>query len=142
VGLINLKRRNKWLSPFSPNFSLNSPCLYPHSIQSNSPLEPPGRCFLLRNLSNPYHKRKPSSSTWEKSKAQRRMNLLCKVKSINIRNININTKGKLMQIQRRKGTQNPSSMPPDPMVEREEKGRNAHIVTKDSIQNPHACKNK
>ena len=28
-------------------------------------------------------------------------------------------------------------MPPDPKVEREEKGRNACIVTKDSIQNLH-----
>jgi hypothetical protein len=26
---------------------------YPHSILSNSPLEPPGRCLLLRTLSNP-----------------------------------------------------------------------------------------
>ena len=47
-----------------------------------------------------------------------------------------------MQVQRRKGTQNPSMMPTDPKVEREEKGRNAGTVTKDSIQNPHACKKK
>jgi hypothetical protein len=40
-----------------------------------------------------------------------------------------------MQIQRRKSTKNPSTMPPDPKVEREEKGRNAHTVIKDSIQN-------
>jgi hypothetical protein len=45
-----------------------------------------------------------------------------------------------MQIQRRKGTQNPSTMPPDPKVEREEKERNALIAIKDSIQNPHACR--
>jgi hypothetical protein len=52
LELINLRRRNKWFSPFSPNMVLNSQCSYPHSIQSNFPLEPPGRCLLLRNLSN------------------------------------------------------------------------------------------
>jgi hypothetical protein len=58
----------------------------------------------------------------------------------NIRNIKTNISGNLMHIQRRKGTQNPSLMPPDPKEKREEKERNAHTVTKDSIQNPHACK--
>jgi hypothetical protein len=57
---------------------------------------------------------------------------------INIINLNIKKKVKLMHIRRRKSTQNPSSMPPDPKVEREEKGRNAHTITKDFIQNPHA----
>jgi hypothetical protein len=33
-------------------------------------------------------------------------------------------------------------MPPDPKVEREEKGRNAHTAIKDSIQNPYACRKK
>jgi hypothetical protein len=61
---------------------------------------------------------------------------------INIRNLNIKTKGKLMQIQRRKGTQNPSTMPLDPKVEREEKGRNVHTAIEDSIQNLHACRNR
>ena len=70
AGLINLRRRNKWFSPFSPNLVLNSPCLHPRSIQSNYPLDPPGRCLLLRNLLNPWHKSKPSSSTWAQSKAQ------------------------------------------------------------------------
>ena len=51
----------------------------------------------------------------------------------NIRNIKINISGKLMHIQRRKGTQNPSLMPSDPKEKREENERNAHIVTKDSI---------
>ena len=32
-------------------------------------------------------------------------------------------------------------MPLDPKVEREEKGRNAHTTIKDSIQNPHVCRN-
>jgi hypothetical protein len=45
-----------------------------------------------------------------------------------------------MYIRRRKGTQNPSLMPSDPKGKMEEKGRNARTVTKDSIQNPHACK--
>jgi hypothetical protein len=58
--------------------------------------------------------------------------------SKNIRNLKINIRGKLMHIQRRKGTQNPSPMPPDPKEKREEKERNAHIVTKDFIRNPHA----
>jgi hypothetical protein len=52
------------------------------------------------------------------------------------------TKGKHMQIQRRKGTQNPSTRPPDPKVEREEKGRNALTAIQDYIQNPHVCRNK
>jgi hypothetical protein len=52
---------------------------------------------------------------------------------INIINLKINTKGKLMQIQRRKGSQNPSTMPSDSKVESEEKGRNAHIAINDSI---------
>jgi hypothetical protein len=43
---------------------------------------------------------------------------------------------------RRKGTQNPSSMPPDPKDKREEKERNKHIVIKYSIRNTHACKKK
>jgi hypothetical protein len=33
-------------------------------------------------------------------------------------------------------------MPPDSKEKREENERNAHTVTKDSIQNLHACKNK
>ena len=53
AGLINQRRRNKWFSPFSPRFFLNSLYSYLHSILSDLPLEPPGRCFLLRTLSNP-----------------------------------------------------------------------------------------
>jgi hypothetical protein len=34
---------------------------------------------------------------------------------------------------KKEGYSNPSSMPPDPKVEREEKGRNAHTAIKDSI---------
>jgi hypothetical protein len=55
------------------------------------------------------------------------------MEAINIQNINIKTKGNLMQIQIRKGTQNHSLMPLDPKVEMEEKGRNAHTAIKDSI---------
>jgi hypothetical protein len=62
------------------------------------------------------------------------------VEVINIRNININKKGKHMKIQTRKGTQNPSMIPLDPKVEREEKGRNVFTSIKDSIQNPYVCK--
>jgi hypothetical protein len=47
-----------------------------------------------------------------------------------------------MHIQRRKGTKNLSTMPSDPKGKREEKGRNARTVTKDSIHNPHAGKKK
>jgi hypothetical protein len=57
-------------------------------------------------------------------------------------NLKTNTKGKNMKIQRRKGTQNPSMMPLDPKVEREEKGRNALTSIKDSIHNTHVCKNR
>jgi hypothetical protein len=64
------------------------------------------------------------------------------MEATNIINIKINISGKLMHIQKRKGTQNPSLMPPDPKDKNEEKERNAHTVTKDSIQNLHACKNK
>jgi hypothetical protein len=60
---------------------------------------------------------------------------------INIRNIKKNTKGKDMQIQIRKGTQNPSMMPPNLKVEREEKGRNSLTAIKDSIWNSHVCRN-
>jgi hypothetical protein len=60
---------------------------------------------------------------------------------IDIINININTKEISIKYEEgRKGTQNPSTMPPDPKVEREEKGRNEHIVIKDSIQNLHVCR--
>jgi hypothetical protein len=52
-----------------------------------------------------------------------------------------NTKGRNMKIHRRKGTQNPSTIPPDPKVEREEKGRNALTSNKDPIENLHACRN-
>jgi hypothetical protein len=69
------------------------------------------------------------------------MHLLCKIKVvINIINIKTKTKGKNMQIQRKKGTQNPSTMPPDLKVEREENGRNEINSINDSIQNPHVCK--
>ena len=68
------------------------------------------------------------------------MHLLCNMEAINVINIKRKEKLNLMQIQRRKGTQNPSPMPPDPKEKREENGRNAHTVTKDSIQNLHACK--
>jgi hypothetical protein len=36
----------------------------------------------------------------------------------NIRNLKIKISGKLMHIRRRKGTQNPSLMPPDPKEKR------------------------
>jgi hypothetical protein len=36
------------------------------------------------------------------------------MEAMDIRNLKINTKGKIMHIRRRKGTQNPSPMPPDP----------------------------
>ena len=55
--------------------------------------------------------------------------------------INGNVKNLSKKI-RRKGTQNPSPMPLDPKGKREEKGRNARTITKDSIHNSHACKNK
>ena len=71
------------------------------------------------------------------------MHLLCKmVAVINIINLKTKTKVKHMQIQRRKGTQNPSTMAPDPKVEREDKGRNALTSIKDSIQNLHVCRRK
>jgi hypothetical protein len=54
---------------------------------------------------------------------------------IKIRNLKERTKKSHMQIQRRKGTQNPSMIPPDPKVEREEKGRNALTAIKDSLTN-------
>jgi hypothetical protein len=60
----------------------------------------------------------------------------------NIRNPKIKITGKFMHIRRRKGTQNPSPMPPDPKEKREEKERNSRTVKKDSIWNLHACKNK
>jgi hypothetical protein len=59
------------------------------------------------------------------------------MESTNIRNLKIKIRGNLMHIRRRKGTQNSSPMPPDPKEKREEKERNAHTVTKDSIRNPH-----
>jgi hypothetical protein len=59
------------------------------------------------------------------------------VEVIKIINLNKKTKGNHMQIQRRKGTQNPSTTPSDPKVQREEKGRNSLISIKDSIHNLH-----
>jgi hypothetical protein len=50
--------------------------------------------------------------------------------------------GKNMKIRRRNGTQNPSTVPPDQKVEREEKGKNALISIKDSIHNLHVCRNR
>jgi hypothetical protein len=47
-----------------------------------------------------------------------------------------------MQIRRRKGSQNLSTMPLDPKLEREEKERNVHTAIKDSIHNLHACRNR
>jgi hypothetical protein len=85
VGFINQRRRNKWFSPFSPSLVLNSLYSYLHSILSDSPLEPPGRCVLLRTLSNPRHKIKPISSTWVQSKAQRCMHSLCNMVATNIK---------------------------------------------------------
>jgi hypothetical protein len=64
------------------------------------------------------------------------------MEAINIRNIKIKEKGNLMEIRRRKGTQNPSPMPLDPKGKREEKGINVCTSTKDSIHNLHACRNK
>jgi hypothetical protein len=51
------------------------------------------------------------------------------VEIINIRSLSTKTKGNHMQIQRRKGAPDP----PDPKVEREEKGRNALNSIKNSI---------
>jgi hypothetical protein len=59
------------------------------------------------------------------------MDSLCNKADTNIINLNININGKLMHIQRRKGTKNPSPMPLDPKGKREEKGRKACTVTKD-----------
>jgi hypothetical protein len=59
-----------------------------------------------------------------------------------IKNLKTKTKGRHMQIQRRKGTQNPSMISLDPRVEREKEGGNALIVNEDSIWNLHACRNR
>jgi hypothetical protein len=59
-----------------------------------------------------------------------------------IRNLKSNTKVRDMQIQRRKGTQNPSTIPLDTKVEREEKGRNELTANEDAIQNMHACRSR
>jgi hypothetical protein len=40
------------------------------------------------------------------------------------------------------GYSNPSMMPLDPKVEREENGRNAPTSIKDSIHNLHVCRNR
>jgi hypothetical protein len=55
-------------------------------------------------------------------------------------NLKTNTKGSHMKIQRRTGTENHSTIPSDPKVEREEKGRNSLTTNEDSIHNPHACR--
>jgi len=52
AGFINLRRRNKWFSRFSPKLCQNTLCLYPHFIQLGLPLYLPGRCPLLRPLSS------------------------------------------------------------------------------------------
>ena len=44
-------------------------------------------------------------------------------------------KTKALENSKKEGTQNPSPMPLDPKVEREEKGINALTAIKDSIQN-------
>jgi hypothetical protein len=72
------------------------------------------------------------------SKAQGHMHSLCMMAATNIRNLKIKISKKVMHIQRRKGTQNPSPMPLDPKEKREENERNAHTVTKVSIRNSHA----
>jgi hypothetical protein len=64
-----------------------------------------------------------------------------KAHALTVQDVSSKTKGNHMKIQRRKGTQNPSTMPLDPKVEREEKGRNALTAIKYSIQNPHVCRN-
>jgi hypothetical protein len=51
-------------------------------------------------------------------------------------------KRKAQENPKKEGYSKPFSDVPNPKVEREEKGRNAHTVTKDSIQNTHACKKK
>jgi len=61
---------------------------------------------------------------------------------IKIRNLKTKTKGKDIQIQKMKGSQNPSTMLLYPKVEREERGRNALTSIKDSIQNLHVCRNR
>jgi hypothetical protein len=95
--LINLRRRNKWFLPFFPNLVRNTQCFYPHFIQLGSSLEIPGKFPLLRPLSSFRCKRRPNSLTWEKSKAQRHMHLLCKMVAVTkIRNIKKNTKGRDM----------------------------------------------
>ena len=54
------------------------------------------------------------------------------------RDLNPKIKERHMKIQRKKGTPNPSMIPPDPKVKKGRNGTNAHTVRKDSIQNPHA----
>jgi hypothetical protein len=46
---------------------------------------------------------------------------------------NLKTDKRKAHANSKKGTQNLSTMPPDPKVEREEKGRNALTTIKDSI---------
>ena len=65
------------------------------------------------------------------------MLLLCMMGVIT-QNRDLKTKERHMQIQRRKGTPNPSMIPPDPKVKKGRKGRNAHTIREDSIKNPHA----
>ena len=47
------EEEKKWFSVLSPSLVLNYMYSYPHFILSYSPLDPLGRCLLLRTLSNP-----------------------------------------------------------------------------------------
>jgi hypothetical protein len=51
-GVDKSKEEKQMVLTILSKLVLNSQCLYPHSIQSYSPLEPPRRFLLLRNLSN------------------------------------------------------------------------------------------
>jgi hypothetical protein len=127
------------LSKLGPKFSMFESTFHLVEFSSGATWKMPSLEEFIESLTQEQTK----LINMRKSKSQRRMHLLCKIEMvINIINLKIKTKGKLMQIRRRKGTQNPSTMPPDPKVEREEKGRNAHTAIKDSIQNPHVCKKR
>jgi hypothetical protein len=126
------------LSKIGPEFSIFVSTFHTFRFASGATWKMPSLEDFIKSLTQEQTK----LINMGKIKGPRAHALNSMMEATNIINIKIKINTKLIHIQRRKGTQNPSPMPLDPKGKREEKGRNSRTFTKDYIRNLHACKNK
>jgi hypothetical protein len=132
-GLINLRRRNKWFSPFSPNLVLNYLCSYPHSIQVKFTSRATWKMPSLEEFIESLTQEQTKLINMGKIKGPKEHALTVQDGNHQYQKYKYKDKRKSHANPKKEGYSKPFTDASDPKVEREEKGRNAHTAVNDSI---------